>query len=691
MFFLFFLLPMRGVDKNPELFNGEEKEEYVDYSNAEYVKDEVIVKFRLPKDKAELVIKNMGCNIVKYSHYLNYFLVKIPDGDVLSWVNKFRNMEDVVFAEPNLIYHAYWTPNDTYFSYQWHFDKNHIDMPAAWDIEKGGKSSVVVGIIDSGVAFEDYPIPAYEQSEVISDDGNYHKAPDLGGTNFTSGYDFIHNDTHPNDQNGHGTHVCGTIAQTTNNNTGVAGIAFNSTIMPVQVLNNKGSGPLDVIADGITWAVDHGADVLNLSLGGSYPSSLLESAVQYADNNGVVVVAATGNDNSSVGYPARYEECIAVGATDYNNERSYYSNYGTGIDIVAPGGDVRVDKNGDGYSDGVLQQTFSQPGSDENKAKVDEFSYLYFQGTSMAAPHVTGVVALMLAHGFTDVDDIKEALYSTAKDLGTPGYDEVYGHGLIQPAAALNYQGGGTEEKKELKYDDGTPDNFFYLDVQDNNKFAVRFTPTLSAPYYIDSAKVYVYDAGTSTKFRLTINNKKADGYPDISSNLAGPETFTTPGDLNYYYEYKWSLSSPVKRTNSSDFFVVFHYVAPDYGPPYLGGDTLSVDGRSYGYTASEGWGKINNVDLYIRAYIRSSQGVEEIVDNRGIIGSTIFLKEKVLHLNNLHEGSRVYLLSSDGRVIDSYISRDGNLNMSLPFSGVYFILIKYGEYESVRKVILSQ
>lgn len=282
----------------------------------------------------------------------------------------------------------------------------------------------------------------------------YKKAPDLASTPFwvnsgeaagdgidnddngyiddINGWDFINSDAHPNDDEAHGTHVTGTIAQTTDNSLGVAGIAFNTTIMPVKVLDAAGSGTYNQVADGIYYAVNNGAKVISMSLGGSSPSTTLENAVASAYNNGVTVIAASGNSNaSSCDYPAAYDDyVIAVGATQYDETKAPYSNYGSSLDIVAPGGNTAVDQNNDGYVDGVLQNTFGD-------TPVD-WSYWFYQGTSMATPHVSGVAALLLAANPTLTPDaIRNALESTAEDLGAAGRDDTYGWGLVDAFAAL--------------------------------------------------------------------------------------------------------------------------------------------------------------------------------------------------------------------------------------------------------------
>ncbi len=361
---------------------------------AEYVQDEIIVKY---KGDTEFTV------------------LKVPQGKVRDEVEKFKGRNDVIYAEPNYIAYALMVPNDPYYKYQWHLDNptyGGIQMEEAWDISAG--AGVTVAVVDTGI----------------------RKGTDLANTCFVTGYDYVNKDTDPTDDNGHGTHVAGTVAQSTDNGVGVAGVAYKSCLMPVKVLDATGSGTYADVASGIIYAADNGAKVINLSLGGSSDSQTLKDAVAYAYQKGVTVIAAAGNDSSStLSYPAAYDAyVIAVGATRYDETLAYYSNYGPSLDLVAPGGDLNVDQNGDGYGDGVLQQTFTKTG------RVISWAYWFYQGTSMAAPHVSGVTALLLAKGnATTPDQIRTALQSTAEDLGTPSRDDTYGWGLVNAYAALGW------------------------------------------------------------------------------------------------------------------------------------------------------------------------------------------------------------------------------------------------------------
>ena len=392
----------------------------------DHVPDEIIVKFKTetPEEVKGQIIELHNCFVADICEDADLDLLKIPESEIPeSMIDLFSNHEEVEYAELNYYFRQFLVPNDKLYPYQWNFynDMNGgINIEAAWDIQTGDPN-VIIAVIDSGVAYEDYDI--------------YLQAPDLAETHFVPGYDFINNDSHPNDDNGHGTHVTGVIAQSTNNGIGCAGIAFNCSIMPVKVMDSTGSGTTFDITNGIYFAVANGAKVFNMSLGTTSNSRTMRDAIAYTYSLGVIIVCAAGNDyqnGNPPSYPAAYDDyVIAVGATRFDQSRAYYSNTGSYLTISAPGGDTRVDQNGDGWPDGILQQTFDDD--------PDDFGYYFAEGTSSATPHVSGAAALLISNGITDPNMILEALEQTAKDLGTPGWDTQYGWGLLDIEAALKY------------------------------------------------------------------------------------------------------------------------------------------------------------------------------------------------------------------------------------------------------------
>ncbi len=297
-------------------------------------------------------------------------------------------------------------PNDPKYRYQWHLDQ--IRMPQAWTYTRG--EGVVVAVVDTGVT----------------------AVEDLQGTELVPGWNFVDDSPDARDDHGHGTHVAGTIAQTTHNGVGVAGVAYQAKIMPIKVLSGSGSGSVNGIAQGIRWAANHGAQVINMSLGGPYNSQVLARAVKYAHDKGVVVVCAAGNDGrGKVSFPAANDGAIAVAATQYDEATTFYSNWGKEIAIAAPGGNTRLDQNNDGLPDGVLQNTVT-PG---NIAKQD---YLLFMGTSMASPHIAGVAALLVSQGVRNPEQVAQLLQKTARRPAQyrGKHDSHYGAGIVDAAAA---------------------------------------------------------------------------------------------------------------------------------------------------------------------------------------------------------------------------------------------------------------
>jgi len=299
-------------------------------------------------------------------------------------------------------------PNDPRYDEQWNFQM--VGAEDAWKRSRG--KGVVVAVIDTGVA--------------ARTTGRGKQARDFGATTFTNGYDFVHDDKDPYDDHGHGTHVAGTIAESTNNHEGVAGLAFESTIMPLKVLSAQGSGSSADIADAIRWAADHGAQVINMSLGSPYPSEVIHKAVKYARKKNVTIVCAAGNGfGEPVGYPGAFPECIAISSVGPTGEIATYSSYGKEVALAAPGGDMM--QSGD-PQDGILQNTVypeSQGGKGDN--------YYAFQGTSMASPHVAAVAALVVAQGVTDPARVRDVLVKTARDKGEKNK---YGAGILSAGNA---------------------------------------------------------------------------------------------------------------------------------------------------------------------------------------------------------------------------------------------------------------
>jgi len=507
-----------------------------------YAQGHITVRFAdgVDLDGIQSALTVTGAVEVRRIEQLNAIQITIPDeADIREALSYYESRPDVLYAEPVATRRVFWTPNDPLFHRQWHFDASHINMPAAWNKEKGS-STAIVAIVDTGIAYEEYPIPEYEADEVVSDDNYYHMAPDFTASQFVAGYDVVHDDGHPNDQYGHGTHVAGTVAQATNNGIGTAGMAPSCKLMPVQVMNYTGSGYDFWIAEGITWAADHGADVINLSLGGppGQSSEIEHEAIIYAHNKGVVIVASAGNRRVGIlSYPAAFEECIAVAATDYRDLRAVYSQYGTGLDISAPGGDVYEDRNSDGYPDGVLQCTYKRVYNAQTGvvARVDEFAYHFWQGTSMAAPHVSGLAALLISHGITGVDNVKNAIYTTARDLGTSGYDKVYGWGMIDPVEALDYVPVAVHEESAPESISYSSPGFFSNSTRINYTLLADGQVTLT-----------VWDAG-GRRVRTLVDSRQASGTHSIQWD--GTDDDGRPLSSGaYFYRIKTTQSSLTQK-----------------------------------------------------------------------------------------------------------------------------------------------
>jgi hypothetical protein len=335
-----------------------------------------------------------------------------PTRNAADTAARLAGLSAVEYAEPNYLYQLEpdatltvselsVSPGDALLTKLWGLnnsgqtggkDDADVDALEAWEIITG-TASTLVAVIDSGV---DYTHPDLNDGRVRTDIDR----------------DYVNDDLDAMDDNGHGTHVAGTIAAEANNGIGVSGLMWQAQILPLKVCDETGSCPTDAIASAIRYAADHGAAVANLSLGGGCGQTIAE-AVNYAHfDKDMVVVASAGNSGGSLGYPARHEPVISVGATDYRDRRAYFSSYGDFLDVVAPGVTVLSTVPGAGYE--------------------------AFSGTSMAAPHVTGIVGLLLSQRpDLTADQVAAILNASADDLGAVGFDRVYGHGRVNAHQAL--------------------------------------------------------------------------------------------------------------------------------------------------------------------------------------------------------------------------------------------------------------
>jgi serine protease len=379
-----------------------------------------------------------------------------PGTSVAAALARVRRERGVEWAVPDYVAHASGTfvPDDIghaggavggWQEVQWNFDGPFgVEAPEAWanliaDGRPGG-SGVVVAVLDTGIAY--------------ANRGPFRRSPDFGRYQFVQGYDFVARNGFPNDRNGHGTFVASTIAEETNNRYGLTGLAYGAKLMPVRVLDSEGEGEASTIAEGVMFAVRHGAQVINLSLEfspGVTASDIPEliSALRYAHRRGVLVVAAAGNEgHAAIAYPARAPYVVSVGATTEHGCLASYSNDGSGLSIVAPGGGSDAALPGDpnckpeaASGRDVYQVTFT--GSSPRQFGLPSG----YEGTSMATPHVAATAALVIASGVLGRHptpaQITARLRATARKLGAGGDERLYGAGLLDAAAATAPGGPG--------------------------------------------------------------------------------------------------------------------------------------------------------------------------------------------------------------------------------------------------------
>jgi len=386
----------------------------------QYASDRILVKFKpfISEQAVNTAVIATNSQILKKISQFNIFLIGIPQGtSVNEMVYTYERNPDVEYAEPDYRTRITVTPNDILFEYQYSLSNQgqaigvpgspqgkssaDIKATAGWE-ETTGEEEVIIAIIDTGVDL---------------------KHPDLINKIYSNGYDFVNDDAEADDDHGHGTHVAGIAAAETDNNEGIAGVAWNCKILPVKVMDETGEGYYSWMISGIDYALQQGVDVINLSLGGDVDSPNLENIIKAAFENDIIIVASAGNENSPVLYPAAYDDyCLAVAASDYDDLRAEWSNFGTEVDVAAPGARVLS----------CVPTWFWGPGS---------LPYAFSTGTSTSAPHVAGLAALIKGiKKWLDASDIMNVIRYTSDDINSsehPGKDDYIGYGRINMEKAL--------------------------------------------------------------------------------------------------------------------------------------------------------------------------------------------------------------------------------------------------------------
>ncbi|KXG43215.1 S8 family peptidase [Tepidibacillus decaturensis] len=406
-----------GLEENLPDLRPDQEEKGISH----YIQNEVVIKFKKQMNEQNIQAFLKKYQLTTKKRRDHTIIAHCPKRSTKTLIRLLEKDPAIEYVEPHFIYLTNQKPtqlkplipNDSlYIDYQWNLPT--IFTEQGWELTRG-KENMIVAVIDTGV---DLNHPEFKEKLV-------------------KGYNVINPSLPPMDDDGHGTHVAGIIAANTNNYEGIAGITWYNKIMPVKVLDQSGAGTLFDVAEGVIWATDHGAKIINLSLGNYAESKYLHDAIQYAYSKDVVLVAATGNDNiDELGYPAAYPEVIAVSAVDAQQNRAEFSNYGPYVDVVAPGVNIAS----------------TYPGN----------RYAALSGTSMASPHVTGLAALIRSRNPNLTNkEVIDIIKNTTTDLGAKGKDEYYGYGEINILKAITTSSVNVTPIKTHPQSKTKPKSFF--------------------------------------------------------------------------------------------------------------------------------------------------------------------------------------------------------------------------------------
>lgn len=441
-------------------------------SGAPYAPGRVIVKFRNGTSSSARAVAVRSSTrtgaVASRPPHADFDIVRLdPNEDAEAAARALGERQEVAYAQPAYRVHTMFVPNDPlYKTLQWNLPM--IELERAWDIQPQAGSSIVVAVVDTGLAYQNATIMAAAQGFRDSRGILY---PALGRVTIpysaatqvaapgriVAPHDFIWDTDTPLDFDGHGTHVSGTIGQLTNDGIGTAGVAFNVRLMPVKVVDGSwdvifgapNSATDDVVARGIRYAADNGAKVLNMSIGRTGPPApAIEDAIRYAVGKGAFVAIAAGNEfeqGNQTGVlseiASRVQGAVSVAAVDRAKAHAYYSTTGSWVELAAPGGSERAFGR-DGFVwqqtfDFNLTDTFLLPPAQYMAPRFDVLAYVGYIGTSMATPHVTGAAAMLMQQGITHPAAVEAALEKFAIDLGDPGRDDTFGYGLVDVRNAL--------------------------------------------------------------------------------------------------------------------------------------------------------------------------------------------------------------------------------------------------------------